>query len=214
MKDKLKSNLFLCGGIVLLVVILDQIIKYWVRANIGDGPNIEVTSWFYLCFVENNGMAFGMSFFDKIYLTLFRIAALFGLGYCVYYILSRKYSLGLAIGVTLILAGALGNIIDCVFFGVIYDGGDWLYGKVVDMFHFPLIHSTWPDWTPWAGQSLVFFRPVFNFADAAITTGVAYSLLFHSKEMGQLLEWNDEEKKTEDNKKSGNTTNSSENDEA
>lgn len=169
--------------------------------SIGDGPHYEVTSWFHLCFVENPGMAFGITLGSKLFLTLFRIVAVGLLSYLIYYIDKKNYSTGFLVAFALILAGAAGNIIDCVFYGAIFDeGGKLLYGKVVDMFYFPLIEGTWPDWTPWAGESFVFFRPVFNFADACITCSVFYIILFKRQEFTQLVSSQDEneEEKSEE----------------
>ena len=210
LKDNILKNnrLALAMLIALAVVVIDQMIKFWVRNNIGDGPNIRVTDWFFLCFVENNGMAFGLTLGSKLFLSVFRIFAVFGLVYLVYYLDKKNYSLGFVIGFALIFAGALGNIIDCVFYATWFDGGKLLYGKVVDMFYFPLFKSTWPDWTPWAGHSLVFFRPVFNFADAAITSSVFYIILFKNKELTKLLGGSDNE---DDGSKNNDDANGSDN---
>ncbi|MCQ2207261.1 MAG: signal peptidase II [Paludibacteraceae bacterium] len=172
-------------SVALFVIVVDQLIKYWVRLNLSDGSDIEVASWFKLCYVQNPGAAFGMTFGPKIFLTLFRIVAVGCLSYCTYRIIRRKdFTFSFVIAFVLITAGAAGNIIDCIFFAKIFDGGDWFVGKVVDMFYFPIIRTTWPHWVPaWSGEPLIFFRPVFNFADAAITCGTAYMLIFHLKEL-------------------------------
>lgn len=177
-------------ALAVFVIVADQIIKYWVRVNLSDGSDIEVASWFKLCYVQNPGAAFGLTFGPKIFLTLFRIFAVGCLSYCTYRIVGRKdFSFSFVIAFVLITAGAAGNIIDCIFYAKIFDGGDWFVGKVVDMFYFPIIRSTWPDWFPfWAGQSFIFFRPVFNFADSAITCGTAYMLLFRFKELTNLID--------------------------
>ncbi len=189
---------------VTLLLVIDQVIKFAVKLNMTLGESIPVFGdWFRICFVENNGMAFGMQFggnFGKILLTLFRVVLI---GLLIYYI--RKVLLkksdtptGVLVGVSLILTGAIGNVIDCIFYGQLFSassfgmlaeflpsGGGYaplMMGKVVDMFYFPLIESTFPDWLPiWGGQDFIFFRPVFNFADSCISVGVIYMLLFQYK---------------------------------
>ncbi len=189
---------------VILLLIIDQIIKFAVKLNMTLGESIPVFGdWFRICFVENNGMAFGMQFggdFGKILLTLFRVILI---GFIIYYInkvLLKKNDTptGVLVGVSLVLTGAVGNVIDCIFYGQIFSassygmlaeflpsGGGYaplMMGKVVDMFYFPLIESTFPDWLPiWGGEEFIFFRPVFNFADSCISVGVIYMLLFQYK---------------------------------
>ncbi len=209
---ELRKKYVIAASVAILLVVADQLIKYWVRVNIGNGPNIDVASWFKLCYVENPGAAFGMEFGPKIFLTLFRIVAVGCLSYCSYSVIKKGFSFSFAIALTLVTAGALGNIIDCVFYARIFDGGDWFVGKVVDMFFFPLIRTTWPDWTPWAGQSLVFFRPVFNLADAGITCGVFYMILFRTKELSKLFDMfgGDKDEKDKGKKDDGETTGATE----
>ena len=159
---------------------------------------IHITDWFYIYFTENNGMAFGMEFFGKLFLSAFRIIAVILIGWYLYHIIKKKLKTGYIVCVSLILAGALGNIIDSVFYGVLFskstysqiatfmpEGGGystWLHGKVVDMFYFPLVEWNWPSWMPWiGGDSFVFFSPIFNFADAAISCGIIALLLFYGK---------------------------------
>ena len=194
------------------LVIIDQIIKVLVKTNMAIGEHFNVLGdWFQILFIENEGMAFGMKFggmFGKFLLTLFRLF-LFGFlcwwinslvrkGYCTgkdkngekVYI---PVPTGVLVGLTLITAGALGNIIDCLLYGQIFSestrmavaqfGGSYapvMFGKVVDMFYFPLIDTYWPSWMPFVGgQPLRFFEPVFNFADSCVTVGAAYLILFH-----------------------------------
>ena len=164
--------------ITFMTLFIDQLSKILVKTNMRLGESIEITDWFHISFLENNGMAFGMEFFDKIFLTLFRIVAVAALFYFIDQTIKRKYDFGFTVGITLIFAGALGNIIDCLF-----------YGKVVDMLYFPLIEGTFPDWFPFnAGESFVFFHPVFNIADSAITIGVFYILIFQRHNLAKYLE--------------------------
>ncbi|MDR0872086.1 MAG: signal peptidase II [Prevotellaceae bacterium] len=163
--------------VILLVLIIDQISKIWIKTHFALGESVEVFSWFQIAFIENNGMAFGMEFIGKLFLTLFRIVAVGGIGYLIYrFIKQNKYSDGFIICIALIFAGALGNIIDCVFYGVAFDYAPLFYGKVVDMLYFPIIRNA-------AGETL-FFSPVFNIADSAITVAVIYILIFYRKYLG------------------------------
>ena len=185
-------------AIVLTVLFADQALKIWVKLNFFYDSAISILGEKgYLHFIENRGMAFGMEFggeWGKLILTLFRIAAVSGIGYSLYRMIQRGAGTGLVISVSLILAGALGNIIDSTFYGVIFsasspfekavlfpaDGGygTLLHGAVVDMFYFPLWEGRLPNWLPlWGGDHFVFFRPVFNVADAAITFGVVMFIL-------------------------------------
>ena len=163
------------------------------------GESIDITGWFKITFIENNGMAYGMSFIYKPLLTLFRLAAITVIGYYIYKVVRREHRIGYVICLALVCAGAAGNIFDCLFYGQIFTvstpftvsefvpfGQGYapvLQGKVVDMFYFPLIVTTWPDWVPfWGGDSFIFFSPVFNFADACISVGVVLLLLFYRKD--------------------------------
>jgi signal peptidase II len=172
-----------------LIIIADQIIKTWVRMNMYQGEEIK----FFgergmLHFTENNGMAFGMELggeWGKLALTLFRIVAVCGIGYGLVYLIKNKYHRGLIMNVALIFAGAMGNIIDSTFYGLLYQTGidgeplGLFHGRVVDMFYFPLISGIFPNWVPlWGGEDFVFFRPVFNLADASISVGVIMILIF------------------------------------
>lgn len=190
MKNKGKGLLVL--GVVL--VVIDQIIKVLVKTNMGLGEHFNVIgNWFQILFVENEGMAFGMAFGGKVgkfLLSLFRICLC---GALVWWIRSmcRKnsslveagqpayYPKGFLVGLTLITAGAFGNIIDSLFYGVIWDYASVMFGRVVDMFYFPIINTTWPEWMPWiGGRPFTFFDPVFNFADSCVTVGAFYLILF------------------------------------
>lgn len=189
--------------IVILLLLLDQILKIWIKTNLELHESIEITPWFYLCFTENPGMAFGIEVIGKLFLSIFRIVAVGFIGYYLYSLVKKNYPFGFIACISLILAGAIGNIIDSIFYGVIFDhsygqvatlfpeGGGyagWLHGKVVDMFYFPLIETTWPDWLPiWGGQEFVFFRPIFNLADSAICVGVFLLLIFYRNTLSKSL---------------------------
>ncbi|MBO7110880.1 MAG: lipoprotein signal peptidase [Bacteroidaceae bacterium] len=194
--------------IILSVLIIDQIIKILVKTGMTLGESIDITSWFKILFVENNGMAFGMEIIGKLFLSLFRIGAI---GFFVWYlikIINKGFPTGYIVTVSFVIAGAIGNLLDCMFYGLIFtestpfheaamttfgDGyAPFLYGKVVDMFYFPL--WTWPDWMPLVGGD-IFFQPVFNFADSCITCGVVALLLFYTKvvNMGLHYKETDEE---------------------
>ena len=185
-------------AIILLVLIIDQTLKIWIKTHMILGQEYEILGdWFIIHFTENNGMAFGMEFWGKngkIFLTLFRIIAVIGIGWYLKTLIKQNAPKMVVISIALIMAGALGNILDSVFYGVIFDesfyqiaefmprdGGynTWLQGRVVDMFYFPILNGHYPSWFPfWANQEFIFFRPVFNIADSSITVGVAYILIF------------------------------------
>lgn len=192
--------------IVLGVIILDQILKIWVKTNFYLGESVHVTDWFQLCFIENNGMAFGMEIGNKLFLTLFRIIAVAVLIFYICRIKSREYiKRGYIACFALITAGAAGNIIDCLFYGLIFDnpfppevatllpesGGyaPLFYGKVVDMLYFPLFSFNWPEWMPFVGgEHFLFFQPIFNVADAAITIGILSLIIFYHKSISTIPE--------------------------
>ena len=191
--------------IVLAVLIIDQIIKIWVKTGMYWHESIRITDWFYIYFTENNGMAFGMEIFDKLFLTSFRILAAIGIGWLLAKYVKQNYKTGFITCVALILAGAIGNIIDCVLYGQIFNESthsamatfvpfgegyaDWFHGKVVDMFYFPILEFDWPQWMPFiGGNHFIFFSPIFNFADAAISCGIIALILFYSKYLNELVE--------------------------
>jgi signal peptidase II len=189
---------------ILLVLLVDQVVKIWIKTHLELHNSIQVASWFHIYFTENNGMAFGWEFFDKIFLTLFRLAASVWIAWYLWTLVKKNYRTGYIICVSLIFAGAVGNIIDCLFYGLIFDhsygqiagflpesGGyaPFLHGKVVDMLYFPLIETTWPSWMPFVGgESFIFFRPIFNIADSAISVGIFILLLFYRKDFANSLE--------------------------
>jgi signal peptidase II len=169
-----------------LVVLADQIIKIWVRQNMYMGQEIHfLGERGMLLYTENNGMAFGLELggvAGKLALTIFRIFAVCGIGYALVYLIKHKYNRGLILNVALIFAGALGNIIDSTFYGIIYKYAPIFQGRVVDMFYFPIIQGTFPAWVPvWGGEDFKFFRPIFNLADSAISVGVILILIYQNR---------------------------------
>lgn len=168
----------------VLLVVIDQIIKVLVKTNMSIGESIHVFGdWFQIYFIENEGMAFGLKFggtVGKFLLSLFRILFF---GFLVYWISrllkNRTTPTGVVVGLTMITAGALGNIIDCLFYGLIWDYAPFMFGRVVDMFYFPIIDTTFQDWMPLVGGNpFRFFAPVFNFADSCVTCGAIYLIFF------------------------------------
>ena len=200
--DKVKCNGWIALSTIFSVLLIDQFIKIWVKTSMYWHESIRVTDWCYIFFTENNGMAFGMEIIGKLFLTSFRIVAVILIGYYLYRFIKLGLKAGFIVCISLILTGALGNIIDCVFYGVLFSestpgqiatflpkGGGYapmLYGKVVDMFYFPLIETTWPSWMPIVGgENFIFFSPIFNFADAAISCGIFALFIFYSKYLGE-----------------------------
>ena len=188
--------MLLMGGIILI----DQAIKVAVKTGMYLHQSIHVTDWFYLLFTENNGMAFGWEFFDKFFLTSFRIVFVVLIAIYMFRAIRRGISWGYLICLSLIVAGAAGNIADCVFYGLVFNNppaplvaefvpygtgyGTLFHGRVVDMFYFPLVEWNWPTWLPLCGgQHFIFFSPIFNFADAAISCGIVALLLFYRKQL-------------------------------
>lgn len=186
-RSKKKFSIFLISlGIVL--VVIDQVIKVLVKTNMNLGESFPVLgNWFRILFIENEGMAFGMAFggaVGKFLLSLFRLVLAGALIWWMTRLMKRETPVptGVFIGLTLITAGAIGNIIDCLFYGVIWDYAPFMFGKVVDMFYFPLIDTILPSWFPiWGGQRFTFFDPVFNFADSCVCVGAFYLLIFQFK---------------------------------
>jgi signal peptidase II len=196
MSAKTKSIL-----IILLILFFDQVLKIWIKTHLMLGDEITIAkNWFILHFVENNGMAFGLEFgnhIGKYFLSVFRIAAVGGLGWYIGKLWKRDVPFGIIACFSLIMAGAIGNILDSAFYGLIFDesyghvatlfpaGGGYapfLQGRVVDMFYFPLISGHYPSWFPFVGNDdFIFFRPVFNMADSSITVGIISILIFHRK---------------------------------
>jgi len=187
--------------IIFLVLLIDQLIKIYIKTHFYLGEEVCVAgNWFIIHFTENNGMAYGMEFggnFGKLFLTVFRIVAVGAIGWYLWSLTRQKEDKLYIVCIALIFAGAVGNIIDSVFYGMFFsdsnyeisrfmpeEGGysSFLHGKVVDMFYFPVINGHFPEWFPiWGRQQFIFFRPVFNFADASITCGVAIIILFQKR---------------------------------
>ena len=205
MKDNLGivKRGWLATIIVAAILLIDQIIKIWVKTHMTLHEQIEIFSWFKIVFIENNGMAYGMEIGSKLVLSLFRVVAVSVLGYYIARQVKRQARYGYIVCLSLIMAGAAGNIFDSMFYGLIFNASSEFYtsyfvpfgtgyapflmGKVVDMFYFPLIVTTWPDWVPmFGGQPYVFFSPIFNFADAAISVSVVLVLLFYRREISEI----------------------------
>lgn len=202
---------FLRPAVVILIVLLfDQVLKFWIKLQFTYNESRQIFNWFYLYFIENEGMAFGMTLggdSGKLILTLFRLVAVLAIGYYLVKLVKEKAHSGFIISMSLIFAGAVGNILDSVFYGVLFDKGidpahgvfhydglarltftgysSLFHGAVVDMFYFPIYEGYLPEWVPlWGGDYFIFFRPIFNVADSAITCGVILILLFQKKFFG------------------------------
>lgn len=183
----MKNRIWIPIGLTLAVLLIDQMSKIWVKSNMMLGEHFNVLGqWFQIYFIENNGMAFGMELggeWGKLLLTMFRLVAVGGILYILRGMLkSESTRVGALVALSLILAGALGNIIDSVFYGPLFGYERWFHGRVVDMLYFPLWQGFLPEWIPiWGGDYFIFFRPVFNVADTCITTGVGMLLVFQSR---------------------------------
>ncbi|NLX80878.1 MAG: lipoprotein signal peptidase [Proteiniphilum sp.] len=211
MKDATKKSI-IAISVIVLVLLIDQISKIWVKTNMALYDSIDITSWFKIYFVENNGMAFGIEAIGKLFLSIFRIIAVTGIIYYLTIIVKENYKNGFIACIALILAGASGNIIDSVFYGAFFEASyqghvasfvpfgegyaSLLHGKVVDMLYFPLFEGTYPSWIPIVGgEEFLFFRFIFNIADSAITVGVALLLIFYRKTLSySLMSKSDREK--------------------
>lgn len=202
-KHDIAKRGWLVALLVLAILLIDQIIKIWVKTHMTLHEQIEILSWFKIVFIENNGMAYGMEIGSKLVLSIFRVIAIAVLGYYITQQIRKRARWGYLVCLSMVMAGAAGNIFDSMFYGLIFNSSSEFYqsyfvpfgtgyapflmGKVVDMFYFPIITTTWPSWVPVVGgHPYVFFSPVFNFADASISVGVVLLLLFFRKEISEL----------------------------
>ena len=188
--------------IVAIILMIDQAVKFWIKTTMCLGQEINVMGdWFIIHFTENPGMAFGMQFagnYGKLLLSIFRIIAIVGIIYYLYIITRKKVKTGLIVSLSFVLAGAMGNMIDSAFYGMIFSSsnyfevarlfpveggyGTFLHGRVVDMFYFPILQGFYPSWVPFlGGDEFIFFRPVFNIADSSITIGVLLMIIFQKQ---------------------------------
>lgn len=201
--DVYKRRALTVLALTVVLLVIDQWIKVSVKTGMCLHESIRVTDWFYISFIENNGMAFGMTMINKLVLSIFRIVAIVALGWYLVRQLRRQVRMIWIVCLTLVFAGAVGNLVDCMFYGLIFNASSpyyvsyfvpfghgyapFLMGKVVDMFYFPIIVTTWPEWVPFlGGDEFVFFSPVFNFADSCVSVGVIMVLLFCRKELSQI----------------------------
>lgn len=196
---------WMAAAIIIFVLLADQILKIWVKTRFYLGEDLELTSWFHLKFIENNGMAFGLELWNKLLLTFGRIVAVaLFIWFLTRIVANRDLRIGFIVAVALITAGAAGNIFDCVFYGKIFNnpfppetatlfpagGGyaNWFEGRVVDMLYFPLFDFYWPEWMPWLGGGhYEFFAYIFNLADASICIGVALLIFFYSRDFSMAF---------------------------
>ena len=188
--------------LIFIILLVDQFSKIYIKTNFiyGEPGQLDITNWFKIILIENEGMAWGVEIpgqYGKLMLTIFRILVVPCIGYWLWDATKRKHSSNyLIVAIALIFAGAVGNIIDSVFYGVIFDDsyghvatmfaekpyGSWLYGRVVDMLYFPIFEGNFPEWLPiWGGKHFSFFNAIFNIADMAISTGVGILIVFNKK---------------------------------
>jgi signal peptidase II len=193
--------------LVFIILLIDQLIKLWVKSNMYLGQEIVLfPNWGIIHFTENNGMAFGMELegsYGKLLLSSFRVLAITGLGYYLFWLVKNKENTGYIYCIAMVFAGALGNLLDSAFYGLLFnesynqvatlfpaEGGyaPFLFGRVVDMFYFPMLHGHFPAWLPfWGGEDFIFFRPVFNFADFSISMGVGLIILNQKKYFAESM---------------------------
>ena len=213
-RRKFLSQGWLAFGLIVILIVIDQIIKIEVKTGMYLRESIHIADWFQILFIENNGMAYGMTFINKVVLTLFRVVVVSVIGYYIWKVLKEKVRTGYLVCLSMIFAGAIGNIFDCLFYGLIFSESTpfsvstlvpfgegyapFLQGRVVDMFYFPIIDTNLPDWLPiWGGEHFIFFNPVFNFADSCISVGVVALLLFYRKELSQISLFNHKDEKAD-----------------
>lgn len=216
---KSAGRLWLVVAIAIVVILADQIMKIWVKTSFYLGEDLPITEWWHLKFIENNGMAFGVELWNKIVLTVGRIVAV---GLFIWFVLKIKrmatLRTGFFVAMALIIAGAAGNIFDCVFYGKIFNnpmppeiavafppGGGyagWFEGRVVDMLYFPFFSFYWPDWIPGVGgHYFEFFQYIFNIADSSICIGVALMLIFYSSDASKAFQYVGDSLSGKNNKK-------------
>ena len=213
-RRKFLSQGWLAFGLIVILIVIDQIIKIEVKTGMYLRESIHIADWFQILFIENNGMAYGMTFINKVVLTLFRVVVVSVIGYYIWKVLKEKVRTGYLVCLSMIFAGAIGNIFDCLFYGLIFSESTpfsvstlvpfgegyapFVQGRVVDMFYFPIIDTNLPDWLPiWGGEHFIFFSPVFNFADSCISVGVVALLLFYRKELSQISLFNHKDEKAD-----------------
>ncbi len=213
-RRKFLSQGWLAFGLIVILIVIDQIIKIEVKTGMYLRESIHIADWFQILFIENNGMAYGMTFINKVVLTLFRVVVVSVIGYYIWKVLKEKVRTGYLVCLSMIFAGAIGNIFDCLFYGLIFSESTpfsvstlvpfgegyapFLQGRVVDMFYFPIIDTNLPNWLPiWGGEHFIFFSPVFNFADSCISVGVVALLLFYRKELSQISLFNHKDEKAD-----------------
>lgn len=183
----MKRRAVIAIATIVGILIVDQATKLLVRTSMHLHETIDVLPWFKICYIENNGMALGMEIGSKLFLTIFRIVAIALIGYYLYGQVKAKTRTGYIVCLAMVVAGAAGNVIDCMFYGLIFDYAPFMMGRVVDMLYFPLIVGAWPSWVPiLGGQEFIFFSPIFNIADACITVSVFLLIIFYRKEVGSI----------------------------
>lgn len=200
---KFMSDGFFSVALIFCILLIDQVLKVYIKTSMMLGESIHITDWFYIDFVENPGMAYGMTFINKLVLSLLRIVVISVICFYLHKVIKQGARLRYVLFLSMIVAGAIGNIVDSMFYGLIFSEStpfsvatlvpfgtgyeDFLKGKVVDMFYFPIVQSTYPNWFPFkGGEDFIFFSPVFNFADACISVGVVCLLLFCRKDLESL----------------------------
>ena len=205
---------WLALSLIVIALVIDQAIKVLVKSNMYLGESIQITNWFFIDFIENKGMAFGMTFINKLFLSMMRVLVSCWIGWYIWRLIRSGARTCYIAFLSLIFAGAVGNILDSMFYGLIFSEStpytiatlvpfgtgyaEFLTGRVVDMFYFPLITATWPTWMPFVGGgNFVFFSPVFNFADACVSVGVFSLLLFCRKDLEELFA-SEKERSTKD----------------
>ncbi|KGN74758.1 peptidase A8 [Porphyromonas macacae] len=205
LKKHRRKQGFIAAGLVVLLLLTDQLIKIWIKTHMVEHQMYNILPWFKIYFLENEGMAYGIKLGSKLFLTVFRIIAMSVAAWFVFVLVKQnKFKTSFIATLALIVAGGIGNILDSIFYGACFSSSvgqvaqwvapgtgyaSWFHGKVVDMFYFPIIQTTYPSWFPWkAGEQFVFFSPVFNFADACISVGLIALILFYPHTLSRALD--------------------------